>query len=229
MPSNKQNNYAPSADESHMRSYYAARAAEYDNVYLKLESQLEFRAIEKWLSPIFAGANVLEVACGTGYWTKFIAPMAANVVALDVTPETINLAKERVSQEKVQFLVGDAYALPQYDTKFDAAFAGFWFSHVPKQRWREFMCGLYSRLKPEAKVVMLDSLHVDDYNSPIIEHDSEGNTYQRRELSDGTTYRILKNFPSQVELQILAADLDKEVSFTTWQSYWAFTYSAGSL
>src|SRR5688572_26786215 len=140
-------------DESHMRSYYAARAAEYDNVYLKPERQLEFRAIEQWLPPIFAGAQVLEVACGTGYWTKFIAPVATHVVALDATPETISLAKQRISQEKIQFLIGDAYALPQHDTKFDAAFAGFWFSHIPKQRRHEFMRGLYSKLKPGAKVV----------------------------------------------------------------------------
>lgn len=212
--------------ESHMRSYYAARAAEYDNVYLKPERQPDLRAIERWLPPIFAGANVLEVACGTGYWTQFIAPMAAHVVALDAAPETISLAKERVSKDKVQFLVGDAYALPQYDTKFDAAFAGFWFSHVPKQRWREFMRGLNSTLKPGAKVVMLDNRYVDDNNSPITEHDIEGNTYQKRSLCDGTTYRVLKNFPSEAELRILAVDLGKEVSFTTWQFYWAFTYAA---
>lgn len=214
------------SDESHMCSYYAARAAEYDNVYLLPERQRELRSIEQWLPPIFADKKMLEVACGTGYWTKFIAQGATQVMALDVTPETIGIAKKRVTQKNVQFILGDAYALPRFDTKFDAAFAGFWFSHIPKQRRSEFMHGLYSTLKPGALVVMLDNRHVDDYNSPMIERDNQGNTYQRRVLSDGTTYRVLKNFPSEAELRILAADFGKEVSFTSWQSYWAFTYSA---
>ena len=212
--------------ESHLRSYYAARAPEYDNVYLKPERQPDLRAIEQWLPPIFAGANVLEVACGTGYWTQFIAPAAAHVVALDATPETIRLAAQRVSEDKVRLYVGDAYALPHFDAKFDAAFAGFWFSHVPKQRRREFMRGLSSALKPGAKIVMLDNRYVDDNSSPIIEHDIQGNTYQERSLIDGTTYRVLKNFPSEAELRILAVDLGREVTFTSWQYYWAFTFTA---
>ena len=69
--------------ELSMRSYYAARAPEYDAIYLKPERQADLRAIEHWLPPVFAGANVLEVACGTGYWTQFLAPVAASVLAVD--------------------------------------------------------------------------------------------------------------------------------------------------
>src|SRR5689334_13305251 len=140
------NNTNPLHNPSVMQSYYAVRAPEYDRIYLKPERQNDLRAIERWLPTKFAGARVLEIACGTGYWTQFIAPAAAHIVALDAAPETLDIAATRVPV-KVEFVVGDAYALPQNRGLFDAAFAGFWFSHVPKSRQREFLKGSAARLK----------------------------------------------------------------------------------
>ena len=82
--------------ESSLRSYYSARAPEYDRVYLKPERQTDLGALKQWLPPLFAGARVLEVACGTGFWTQFIAPVAAEVVAIDAAPEMIRIATARV-------------------------------------------------------------------------------------------------------------------------------------
>ena len=135
--------------ESSMQSYYAARASEYDKVYLKPERQADLRAIESWLPPIFTGASVLEVACGTGYWTQFLARVATSVVAVDAAPETMAIARSRMPEGKVEFLVGDAYDLPRRAEKFDAAFAGFWFSHIPKQRQLAFLAGLGHLLAPQ--------------------------------------------------------------------------------
>jgi SAM-dependent methyltransferase len=209
---------------SAMQSYYAARASEYDSIYLKPERQADLRAIERWLPPIFDGANVLEVACGTGYWTQFIAPRAAHVLAVDSAPETMALAEGRVPDGKVDFVVGDAYALPEVDAKLDGAFAGFWFSHVPKERRREFMLGLNSRLRPGATVVLLDNRYVEGSSSPVSEQDNHGNTFQVRELKDGTTHRVLKNFPSEAELRSALEGLGHGASVTNWEFYWAFTY-----
>jgi len=216
-----------SATESQMRSYYAARAAEHDNVYLKPERQFDLRAIESWLPPIFSNATVLEVACGTGYWTQFIAPVAAHVVAMDASPETMDIAKSRVPEGKAKFFVGDAYNLSPGLGRFNAAFAGFWFSHIPKTRRAEFLHGLGALLVPGAKIVFLDNLFVEGSSSPITETDADGNTYQGRKLKDGSTHRVLKNFPSEAELQSLLGGLGERGTFTTWQYYWAFGYVAG--
>jgi len=216
-----------SHEESAMQSYYAARASEYDRIYLKPERQTDLRAIERWLPAKFAGARVIEIACGTGYWTRLIAPVASHILALDAAPETINIAKTRVRQGKVDFLIGDAYDLQQHAGRFDAAFVGFWFSHVPKTRQSEFLLGLTARLEPDAKVVLLDNLYVEGSSSPVTSHDAEGNTFQTRQLSDGSTYRVLKNFPSEAELLELMAGLGEHPVYTAWQYYWAFEYAAG--
>src|SRR3954469_8330001 len=108
-----------------MRDYYAARAPEYDRIYLKPERQPDLRAIEAWLPTLFAGRSVLEVACGTGYWTQFIARVADHVLAIDAAPQTLQIARRRVAGGKVDFVAADAYALPAPAGRFDAAFAGF--------------------------------------------------------------------------------------------------------
>jgi ubiquinone/menaquinone biosynthesis C-methylase UbiE len=208
-----------------MLDYYAARAPEYDKIYQKPERQADLRAIEAWLEPIFAGAKVLEVACGTGYWTQFIAPAAASVLAVDGAPETFRLAETRVPKEKVQFIVGDAYALPSSEPRCDAAFAAHWLSHVPKHRIGEFLAGLNAVLRPGAKVVLIDNLFVEGSSTPISEHDADGNTYQARPLDDGSVHRVLKNFPTESELRALAADVGTDVAYKAWRHYWALQYT----
>lgn len=211
---------------SPIQSYYAARAEEYDDVYRKPERQSDLRAIERWLPAVFAGATVLEIACGTGYWTRFIAPAAAAVAAIDSAPETLRLAEQRSSANNVEFRVGDAYDLRPDGRRFTAAFAGFWFSHVPLERQREFLSGLDAALQPGAKVVLLDNRYVVGSSSPIVEHDASGNTYQSRRLKDGSEHRVLKNFPSQSQLRsLLEADVGQSATFSTWRHYWALEYS----
>ena len=210
---------------SSLQSYYAARAGEYDRVYLKPERQSDLRQIEQWLPSVLAGAAVLEVACGTGYWTQFIAPVASAVVALDSSPETLRIAKERVTAPNVEFHVGDAYALPRFARRFSAAFAGFWFSHVPLERQREFLLGLNSALAPGARVVLLDNLFVAGSSSAIVDQDAGGNTYQRRSLSDGSIHRVLKNFPTEAQLHaLMRAGLGDAPVYRRWEHYWALEY-----
>lgn len=213
-------------DQSKMQSYYANRAPEYDSIYLKPERQSDLRAVENWLPTIFENSTMLEVACGTGYWTQFIAQTAAHVVAIDASPETLHVAADRMPNDKVELIVGDAYDLPAHLGKFNAAFAGFWFSHVPKSRRREFLSGLASLLVPGAKVVILDNLYVEGSSSPITKVDSDGNTYQARKLNDGSSHLVIKNFPSEVELQSSIDGFGVHGTLTLWQYFWAFEYVA---
>ena len=211
-----------------LREYYAARAAEYDRIYLKPERQADLRQIEAWLPAHFAGRRVLEVACGTGYWTHLIAPTAAQMLALDAAPETLEIARRRVPPERVAFTAGDAYALREgikSGQRFDAAFAGFWWSHVPRARLREFLLGLHRCLEPGARVVFLDNRFVPGSSTPVSLEDAQGDTWQQRRLEDGSTHRVLKNFPTEEALREVVAGLATDVHVTTWTHYWALDYA----
>ena len=209
-----------------MREYYAARAEEYDRVYLKPERQPDLRALERWLPSVLGAGTLLEVACGTGYWTQFIAGTAREVVAVDASAEVLRIARARVKAGFASFVRGDAYRLPVASGRFEAAFAGFWISHVPHARVREFLGELHRTLKPGAKVVLLDNRYVPGSSTPVSERDAEGDTYQVRRLEDGSTHRVLKNFPSEAELRETVAKEAVEVRFHEWQYFWALEYVA---
>lgn len=207
-----------------MQEYYAARAPEYDRIYAKPERQTDLRLIEQWLPSMFEGARLLEIACGTGYWTQFLAPVASSVTALDSAPETMLIAESRVLKGKVRFVVGDAYDLPAQRPAFDAAFAGFWFSHVPQHRVREFLLGLNAVLEPGAIVVLLDNLYIEGSSTLVSAPDADGNTWQDRPLNDGTTHRVLKNFPTEKQLRDAVQGLASQVTYRTWGYFWALAY-----
>lgn len=208
-----------------MQDYYAARAAEYDRIYAKPERQADLRAMEAWLPIVLAGRHVLEVACGTGYWTQFYAAATAGVVALDGAAETLRIAERRLPDAPVRWLQGDAYALPVAAHAFDAAFAGFWWSHIPLDRIDAFLQGLHRVLKPGAQVVFIDNLFVPGSSTPIAEQDGDGNSWQLRRLADGSVHRALKNFPSRDALLSAVAPYARISEYRVWQHFWALSYS----
>jgi len=207
-----------------MQAYYAARAPYYDAVYLQPERRTDIAYLSAHLPLRLAGRRVLEVACGTGYWTQFIAPAATSMIASDATPEPLEFARLRPNTTNVSFVQADAYALPATLGEFDAAFAGLWFSHVPVGARQAFLNSLHSRLSVGARVVLLDNSEVQCKHLPIAERDLEGNTYQLRELRDGTRHRILKNFPSQTELRSLVECIAGEITFQQLENFWLLEY-----
>lgn len=211
-----------------MQGYYAARAPEYDRVYLKPERQADLRKLEAWLPTRFAGRKVLEVAAGTGYWTQFVAPHAASMVITDGTSETLEIARQRVTGEQHVFAVADAYALPASLGQFDAALVGFWLSHVPRTRLKDFFTSLHARLLPGAQVVMLDNLYVEGSNHAISEPDTDGNTWQTRKLDDGSSHRVLKNFPDEQQLHAMIEGFGAQAQYRQYEFFWTFEYRAAA-
>lgn len=217
-------------------AYYAARAPEYDRVYLKPERQADLRAIEAWLPAQFAGhcqAGLLELACGTGYWTWFLAPVLPALLALDAAEPTLAIARERIARQcataspRVSFEIGDAYALDNVapGRRFDAAYAGFWWSHVPRDRLVAFLAGLHQRLTPGARVVFLDNRYVEGSSTPLSDRDDAGNSYQARPLADGSVHRVMKNFPDEAELEaVIQAAGGLSLQHQRWPHYWAVSY-----
>ena len=211
-----------------MHAYYASRAPYYDAVYLKPEREKDIAFLTDHLPAVFAGRKVLEVACGTGYWTQHIARTAARLVATDTGPEPLAFARLRPNAERVTFRLEDAYRLPADLGMFDAAFAGLWFSHVPIESRLDFVRSLHARLEPRAKVVFIDNSEVQCREWPIVETDSHGNTYQRRELRDGSVHRVLKNFPGEAELAQLLSPFASALSFRELENFWLLEYEVAN-
>lgn len=210
-----------------MAAYYAQRASTYERVYFKPERQADLRAMEAWLATRFVGRRVLEIACGTGWWTAHGAARAAHWRATDLNPDTLAVAQAKPAMPAtVQFQPVDAYTLGELgDETFDAAFAGCWWSHVPLDRLQPWLDTLHARLTPGAVVVMLDNRLVPGSSTPISRSDAQGNTYQQRPLDDGSRHEVLKNFPSADEAIAALGPRARDPQWTVWTHYWALAWT----
>lgn len=81
--------------EHAMAAYYAALAGEYERIYHKPARQNELRTLEAWLGRVFTDRRVLEIACGTGWWTPHGAAHAREWPATDLSPETLAVARAK--------------------------------------------------------------------------------------------------------------------------------------
>ena len=211
-----------------MAAYYARRASAYERVYFKPDRQADLRLMEAWLADQFTGRRVLEIACGTGWWTPHGAAGAAHWRATDLNPETLTIAQAKPMPKPagtVQFQTVDAYTLAGLGTEvFNAAFAGCWWSHVPLQQLRPWLHTLHARLAPGATVVMLDNRYVAGSSTPISRRDGHGNSYQQRTLDDGSAHELLKNFPSAAEAMAALGPQARQPQWLEFDHYWVLHY-----
>jgi ubiquinone/menaquinone biosynthesis C-methylase UbiE len=146
-----------------MKQYYAERAKEHDKVYLKPERQEDIKKIHAYLKEAFSGLDVLEAACGPGYWTQTIAEIAGSVSASDYNNEVLEIAKNRGYKiSDIIFIEDDAYNLSKITGSFNAGFAGFWWSHIPLHRIEEFLICFHSKLKKGSKIVLSTMLSLKE-------------------------------------------------------------------
>ncbi|MBT7371087.1 MAG: class I SAM-dependent methyltransferase [Gammaproteobacteria bacterium] len=209
-----------------MNRYYRDRAPVYDDVYSYPERQQDLRFLESHLSGALRDRHVLEVAAGTGYWTRHISGSARSILATDLEPAQLEQIHQRELGCSTETRVVDAYRLSgTIDDKFDGAFAGLWLSHVPKQRMAEFFSSLHQCLKPGARVILIDNSVAQCQRLPITFTDEWGNTFQDRQLDNGETYRVLKNFPTVEELEHWVSAFGDPEDYVELEQFWLYQYS----
>jgi ubiquinone/menaquinone biosynthesis C-methylase UbiE len=217
-----------------MELYYAERAPWYD-ASMRYDQDSAHERLAPLIDQVrrFAeGQDILEIACGPGFWTQIIASAARSVVAVDLNIETLAEArKKEFSKNNVKFLTANAYDLSKVPGRFTAGFHNDWFSHVPHSKVSEFLSSFHSRLGSGARVLMIDSTKNEYSNANFNRVDEDGNIIQRRPLMDPRTkvlhgHRdIIKNFPKESELRTLLADSADNVNYCEVLNRWMLTYA----
>jgi SAM-dependent methyltransferase len=178
------------------------------------------RALRNTLS----GRRVLEVACGTGYWTAAVAQVALEVVAIDASLPMLAEAREKGLPPNVRLCEADAYDLSPAGEGFDGALAMFWLSHVPRHRLRDFLAHLHGRLVEGARVFFADNVHVPGLGGDLTAPDANGDTFKQRSLADGSRHRILKNYFTDEELRDLLQPHAGDLVLSRGRDFWSAAY-----
>ena len=207
-------------------AYYAKRIEEYDLVYKKPERQSDLSILKTMVIDSFIGSDVLEIACGTGFWTSCIAEKASSILATDYNSEMLQKAASReYGTCTLDFQSANAFELNRLSRDFSAGFCGFFWSHVPRHKRNAFIKSFHSRLRDKSIVVIIDNIYVKGSSTPVSRMDNDGNTYQIRNLADGSVHEVLKNFPTEFELRDVLTKYSYSIEYIPLQYYWFLRYT----
>ena len=120
-----------------------------------IQKIIEFRLLAWFLEKHnidLKGSIILDAGCGSGYSTKLICSRydPRELVAFDIMPEQIKLAKERYKE--ACFFIGDVTEINSPSNKYDAVFVFGILHHVPE--WKRALQEIYRVLKPKGVLVI---------------------------------------------------------------------------
>jgi len=168
--------------------------------------------------------SVLELACGPGVWTGQLLRHAADVTAVDGSPEMLAAAAARLATAaarlgaaQLRLVQADLFSWVP-DRRYDVVFFGFWLSHVPLERFASFWSLVADGLKDGGRVFFAD----DAYRTPDELIEGPSSSTIRRRLDDGTPYRIVKvpHHPAELEKRLHRLGWNVKVSATAGPFYW---------
>ena len=202
-------------------TYYKERASEYEIVYLKPERQTDLFKIKAFLSKHFKNENVLEIACGTAYWTEIISLNAKSILATDINESVIEMAKLKdFRNSNTTYLKKDYIAFKNEKNLFDSLFAGFFWSHILVQNLAEFVEIMLNQVKSGGTLFFIDNKYVEGNSTKISRTDTLGNTFQNRKLSAGKMFEVVKNYPTKNEIEHLFKNKSCVINFFELEYYW---------
>lgn len=135
--------------------------------------------------------RVLDAGCGMGYGSAELARVAASVVGVDISGDTVASARERYNLPRVTFLQGSCASLPFRAASFDLVVAFEVIEHLTE--WRDFLAEARRVLAPGGQCLI--STPNRDYYA-----DSRGRTgpnpYHEHEFSfEEFRQELLEVFP----------------------------------
>jgi demethylmenaquinone methyltransferase/2-methoxy-6-polyprenyl-1,4-benzoquinol methylase len=215
--------------------YYRARAAEYDDWWLRRgrydhgpDANARWVAdaaeVECALERFAPAGDVVELACGTGLWTGKLLPHAHSVTAIDASPEVIDLARERVGDGAVEYVQADIFAWEPQRT-YDVCFFAFWLSHVPDERFAAFWEKVRRALAPEGRVFFVDSAPSERASAADHKLPARGEQTMLRRLADGSEYRIVKHWFEPAALQRRVAELGWRIEVAMTPEFFVYGHA----
>lgn len=154
----------------HQKEYYRQRAGGYDQWFYRQGRYVrgpvvgarwwpEVALVEDARSLVSLG-KLAEPAVRTGIWTEKLTAQADSGLAVDSSPEVLDLNRAR-NGSSAEYLTAGIFDWPP-ERGFDTGFFAFWLSHVPADRFAAFWTAVSATLRPGGRVFLVDSLPADE-------------------------------------------------------------------
>jgi SAM-dependent methyltransferase len=117
-----------------------------------------------------SGAHVLDIGCGAGTETIYLAIHGYRAIGVDFSPEAIKVARQRAQEADVtvDWRVGDALDLPIEDGAIDFAFDRGCFHHVPEEDRPRYAEQVARVLRPGGRLFLRGFDPAGDPDSPFV-------------------------------------------------------------
>ena len=160
------------SNDASLIDYYAKRANEYERIYEKPERQNDLAKLKELFQKTCAGHYILEIACGTGYWTQAISQTAKSITATDFNEEVLQIARAKKYGCEVSFQKADAFNVSFPQNNFTAGLAAAWWSHLKNSEIRNFLSKFQRQFCSGSLMVFMDNRFVPGSNTPISRTDT---------------------------------------------------------
>jgi len=159
----------------------------------------------------------LEIGCGTGAFARVLAQRAEHVLALDLSPEMIHIARERSAKfPNIEFQLADVRDTPFNFESFDCIATIATLHHLPLS---EMLLKMKAALKPGGVLLVLDLFEraglLDSLSNLLAIPVSvslrlihQGRLLPRREVRDAwAAHERHDIYPTMSEVHALCADI----------------------
>ena len=196
-----------------MVKYYSDRAKEYEEIYAWRDPQRQEEQdhMESELKQAFKGRRVLDIGCGTGYWTQRISATAESILGIDINEAVLEIARSKEYGCPTMYKIMDAYNMV-FEERFTGVIASFMLSHVLKQDIPGWLKHIHSFLEPGARVFITDNTFIEGVGGKLQTKQGDPNTYKLRTLNDGTQHLIVKNYFTPGELVSIFSEHSKGIT-----------------
>jgi ubiquinone/menaquinone biosynthesis C-methylase UbiE len=96
------------------------------NMYV---DRLQRKALICQLS-FFTGNTILDIGCGIGRWARLLTDKANQVIGIDISKEMIKIAKQRIKNPNVHFIVASVHAIPLHSKSVDFSLSCTCLQHI---------------------------------------------------------------------------------------------------
>lgn len=176
------------------------------------EENLALPLLKKFKKLLGKNLKVLDIGCGGGQDSFYLAENNCDVLGIDISEEMIRIAKENV--RKAKFMVGEFLDYEFGDEKFDGVWCHRMFHHIPLENQEKFIKKIYNILK-SGGILYLSSKRSGD-------NDSEGwddDAFKEYKERVGKNVKIFRKSITEKSFKnLLIKNNFKIIEFNIWDN-----------